>query len=68
MAFPVQILLQSAAVPTLTTGMLVVFGIIAVALVFYVFEILPIDLTALGVMLALMLLEPWTELRPLRRP
>lgn len=68
MAFPVQILLQSAAVPTLTTGMLVVFGIFAVALVFFIFEILPIDLTAIGVMLALMLLEPWTELRPLRRP
>ncbi len=42
--------------------MLVVFGIIVVALVFFVFELLPIDLTALGVMLSLMLLEPWTDI------
>ena len=57
-------LAQSTVVPSLTPSMLVVFGIIAVALVFFVFELLPIDLTALSVMLSLMLLEPWTEISP----
>jgi di/tricarboxylate transporter len=57
-----SLLAQNIVLPALTPGMLVVFGIIAVALVFFVFEVLPIDLTALGVMLSLMLLEPWTDI------
>ena len=62
MALLLPVLAQSAAIPSLTPSMLVVFGIVAVALVFFIFELLPIDLTAVSVMLSLMLLEPWTEI------
>jgi di/tricarboxylate transporter len=48
----------------LTTGMLVVFAIILVALVFFVTEPVPIDITAIGVMVALIVLEPWTQVSP----
>jgi di/tricarboxylate transporter len=44
--------------------MLVVLGIIVVTLVFFVTEWLPIDITAIGVMVAVMLLEPWTQVTP----
>ncbi|MFT4884951.1 MAG: di/tricarboxylate transporter [Natronomonas sp.] len=48
----------------LTTGMLVVFAIILVALVLFVTEPVPIDITAIGVMVALIVLEPWTQVSP----
>jgi di/tricarboxylate transporter len=48
-------------VPDVTVGMLVVFAIILVGLVLFVTEILPIDLTAIGLLVAVVLLEPWTE-------
>jgi di/tricarboxylate transporter len=48
--------------PPLTTEMLVVFGIIAVALVLFIWEPVPIDVTAIGVMVALIALGPWTGL------
>ncbi|NBB84625.1 MAG: SLC13 family permease, partial [Bacteroidetes bacterium] len=41
--------------------MLVVFAIILVGLVLFVTEVIPIDLTAIGLMVAVILLEPWTE-------
>jgi di/tricarboxylate transporter len=47
-----------------TTGMLVVFAIILVALLFFVAEPVPIDITAIGVMVALIVLEPWTQVTP----
>jgi di/tricarboxylate transporter len=40
--------------------MLVVFGIILVALVLFATEPVPIDVTAIGIMVALIALEPWT--------
>jgi di/tricarboxylate transporter len=46
------------------TGMLVVFAIIVVALVLFATEPVPIDITAIGVMVTLMLLEPWTGIAP----
>ncbi|MCO8244742.1 SLC13 family permease [Haladaptatus sp. AB643] len=41
--------------------MLVVFGIIALALFLFVTELLPIDVTAILVMVLLMFLNPWTQ-------
>ncbi len=40
--------------------MLVVLGLIAVVLVLFIWEIIPMDITALGVIVAVILLEPWT--------
>ncbi len=45
---------------TLPTGALVVFLIIAVALVLFVTEVIPNDVTAIGVIASLVVLEPWT--------
>ena len=49
-----------AATPELTTNMLVVFGIIIGALILFVTEALPIDITAVGVIVALVVLRPGT--------
>ncbi len=46
------------------TDALVVFAIIAVALLFFVWEPVPIDVTAIGVLVALIVLEPWTHIDP----
>jgi di/tricarboxylate transporter len=50
----------TGAVPPLTTDMVVIFLVIAAALVLFVTEPVPIDVTAIGVLVALILLEPWT--------
>ena len=42
------------------TGALVVFGLIGVALTLFVTELIPNDVTAIGIMVALVALEPWT--------
>ncbi|GGL52582.1 SLC13 family permease [Halocalculus aciditolerans] len=47
-------------VPPVTTGTLVVFALIAVALVLFVTEVVPSDFTAIGVLVALAVLEPYT--------
>ncbi|WP_227380543.1 SLC13 family permease [Haladaptatus halobius] len=44
--------------------MLVVVAIIVAALVLFATEPVPIDITAIGVMVALMVLEPWTQISP----
>ncbi len=49
---------------TPTVDMLVVFAIILVALVLFVWEPVPIDITAIGVLVALVVLEPWTQVSP----
>lgn len=54
-------LAQAGGIPPVTTGMLVVFGIIALALFLFVTELLPIDVTAILVMVLLMFLSPWTQ-------
>jgi di/tricarboxylate transporter len=56
--------LASLAGTGLTPGMLVVFGIILLALLFFVTEPVPIDITAIGVMVVLIVLEPWTLVSP----
>ena len=58
------ILAVGTTVPPLTTEILVVFAIIALALVFFVAEPVPIDITAIGVMVVLIVLEPWTRVDP----
>jgi di/tricarboxylate transporter len=40
--------------------MLVVLGLITVVLVLFLTELIPIDITALGVIVAVVVLEPWT--------
>jgi di/tricarboxylate transporter len=47
---------SAVALPPVTPGMLTVFGIILVALVLFATEPVPIDITAIGVMVALMVL------------
>jgi len=56
--------LVSIAGSRLTVDMPVVFGVIAVALVLFVAQPVPIDTTAIGIMVALILLEPWTGVTP----
>ena len=48
----------------ITPSMLVVFAIIAGALALFATERVPVDVTAIGVMVALMVLEPWTNVTP----
>jgi di/tricarboxylate transporter len=50
--------------PAFTVDMLVVLGLIAVVLVLFITEVIPIDMTALGVIVAVVLLEPWTGVGP----
>ncbi|MUW15058.1 SLC13 family permease [Halorubrum sp. CBA1125] len=51
-------------VAELSTGTLVVFCLIGVALVLFVTEALPNDVTAIGIIFALAALEPWTQVTP----
>jgi len=55
------VLLTGTTVPPLTVDILVVFAIIAIALLLFIIEPVPIDITAIGVMVALIVLEPWTR-------
>ncbi|AOW80141.1 citrate transporter [Halodesulfurarchaeum formicicum] len=48
------------ALPTLTTDVLVVFGLVGVAILFFVTDYVRPDVTALSVIVALVVLEPWT--------
>ncbi|MFC7156287.1 SLC13 family permease [Halomarina halobia] len=44
--------------------MVVVFGVILVALALFATELVPVDVTAIVVMVLLILLEPWTRISP----
>ncbi len=48
--------------PPVTAEMAVVFVLVAVTLVLFVTEALPLDVTAILVMVTLMVLEPWTNI------
>lgn len=48
--------------PSVTTGMVVVFAITLLAFGLFATERVPVDVTALIVMVALMVLEPWTRI------
>ncbi len=54
-------LAQPGQLPPITTGMVVVFAITIGAFVLFASELVPVDVTALLVMVALMVLEPWTR-------
>jgi Na+/H+ antiporter NhaD/arsenite permease-like protein len=58
------LVLAQAAPVFLSVDMLVVLGLIAVVLVLFITEVIPIDITALGVIVAVVLLEPWTGVGP----
>ncbi len=45
-------------------GALIVYVIVLIALVLFVSEVIPNDITAIGVIVALAALEPWTEVAP----
>ncbi|MFC4540716.1 SLC13 family permease [Halosolutus amylolyticus] len=55
---------EPVAQPALTTDILVVFGVVAVALVLFLTERLPIDVTAILLIVILVVLEPWTGIDP----
>jgi len=46
------------------TGALVVFSLIGIALLFFVSELIPNDVTAIGIIVSLAVLEPWTGVGP----
>ncbi|WP_248516528.1 SLC13 family permease [Salinarchaeum laminariae] len=52
------------AVAGLSTGALLVFALIGVALVLFVSETFPSDVTAIGIVVAIALAEPWVGLTP----
>lgn len=52
---------QAGTIPPVTTDMLVVFGIVLLALFLFVTERLPIDITAIFIIVVLTLLSPWTN-------
>ncbi|AFK19784.2 putative transport protein [Haloferax mediterranei ATCC 33500] len=65
MFFSQPMLAAQGVVPTAITGeMLVVFALILLSLVLFATEWLPIDVTAIVVMVLLMVLEPWTQISP----
>ncbi|HKL88183.1 MAG TPA: SLC13 family permease, partial [Salinibacter sp.] len=57
-------ILLTQAAPPFTVDMFVVLGLIAAVLGLFISEIVPIDITALGTMVAVILLEPWTGVGP----
>jgi di/tricarboxylate transporter len=54
----------TVGVGTVSTDVLVVFAIVLLALVLFVTELLPIDVSALLVLVLLIVLEPWTQITP----
>ncbi len=56
--------LNSAVSKFMSTGVLVVFGIIVLALVLFVWGPITIDVTAIGIIVTLIVLEPWTQISP----
>lgn len=50
--------------PSLTPDVLLLFLVIFGAVTLFVWEPIPIDVTAIGVMVSLILLEPWTDISP----
>ncbi|MFD1513991.1 SLC13 family permease [Halomarina rubra] len=56
--------LQVAPAPEFTAGILVVFAVVVLALALFVTEALPVDVTAILVMVVLIVLEPYTRITP----
>jgi di/tricarboxylate transporter len=51
-------------VPELTVGIVVVFGLVLLALVLFLSELLPPDLTAIVILVLVVTLGPWTGIEP----
>ena len=51
-------------IPPLTAEILLIFAIILLALVLFVTEPIPIDITAIAIVFLLIVLEPWTAVDP----
>ncbi len=65
MSIPVDMSLAVGWVGSeVTTGMVVVGVIVLCSLVLFATEWLPIDVTAIGIMVAVIALEPWTQITP----
>ncbi|GAB3677886.1 SLC13 family permease [Halopiger thermotolerans] len=64
MAVLAPLVQEPAAQPELTTDVLVVFGVVFFALVLFLTERLPIDVTAILLIVVLVVLEPWTGIDP----
>jgi len=64
MSVLLPLLALAQATPVVTVDMLVVMGIILLALVLFIVEVVPIDITAIGLMVVVILLEPWTKIGP----
>lgn len=59
------VVLQSLeTVPPLTMEILLIFAIIAIALLLFITEPVPIDVVAIGILVVLVVLEPWTQISP----
>lgn len=48
-------------IESMNTGLLIVFLLIVVAIVLFVTELVSVDVTAIGLMVALIALQPWTD-------
>ncbi|ELY87514.1 SLC13 family permease [Natrialba taiwanensis] len=64
MAASAPLIQETATQPQLTTDMIVVFGVVILALVFFLTERLPVDVTAILLIVILVVLEPWTGIDP----
>ncbi|WP_255152872.1 SLC13 family permease [Halorarius halobius] len=60
----ISLAVQGLDLTSVTTDMLVVFAIILLALVMFATEWVPIDVTAILVMVLLIVFEPWTQISP----
>ncbi len=60
---PLHYLLQIDT-PSITLDILIIFLIIFIALVLFVWEPVPIDITAIALIVTLVVLEPWTKITP----
>lgn len=56
--------LLSAVHPSLEANILVVFGIVLITFALFVFEPIPIDVSAILILVVLVALEPWTGVSP----
>lgn len=64
MLVTIRILQNTTTQPNFTAEILVVLGIVLLALVLFISERLPIDATAILLMVVLIVLEPWTTISP----
>ncbi|WIV68505.1 SLC13 family permease [Natrialbaceae archaeon AArc-T1-2] len=57
-------LVLSTGQPSLTVDVVVVFAVVAVTLLLFVLEPIPIDVSAILMLVVLVVLEPWTQITP----